>query len=72
LLYQITECFANVTKHSDQVSDSQMGLVFEELISKFAEVSNEAAREHFTPCEVVKLMVYLLFIEDYEFWLNLA
>jgi type I restriction enzyme M protein len=41
-----------------------MGLVFEELIRKFAEISNETAGEHFTPREVIRLMVNLLFIED--------
>jgi len=41
-----------------------MGLAFEELIRKFAEISNETAGEHFTPREVVRLMVSLLFIED--------
>lgn len=43
-----------------------MGLVFEELIRKFAEISNETAGEHFTPREVIRLMVNLLFIEDDE------
>lgn len=64
LLYQVTERFAHVELHPDQVSNSQMGLVFEELIRKFAEISNETAGEHFTPREVIKLMVNLLFIED--------
>jgi type I restriction enzyme M protein len=41
-----------------------MGAVFEELIRKFAELSNETAGEHFTPREVIRLMVDLLFIED--------
>jgi type I restriction enzyme M protein len=41
-----------------------MGAVFEELIRKFAEISNETAGEHFTPREVIRLMVNLLFIED--------
>jgi type I restriction-modification system DNA methylase subunit len=41
-----------------------MGRVFEELIRKFAELSNETAGEHFTPREVIRLMVTLLFIED--------
>lgn len=41
-----------------------MGLVFEELIRKFAELSNETAGEHFTPREVIRLMVNLIFIED--------
>ena len=46
------------------VNNAQMGLVFEELIRKFAEISNETAGEHFTPREVIRLMVNLLFIED--------
>ena len=41
-----------------------MGTVFEELIRKFAEISNETAGEHFTPREVIRLMVNLLFVED--------
>jgi type I restriction enzyme M protein len=64
LLYQVTERFANVDLHPDKVSNSQMGMVFEELIRKFAEISNETAGEHFTPREVIRLMVNLLFIED--------
>ncbi len=64
LLYQVTERFAHVDLHPDRVSNSQMGLVFEELIRKFAEISNETAGEHFTPREVIRLMVNLLFIED--------
>lgn len=64
LLYQVTEKFANVDLHPDVVDNAQMGLVFEELIRKFAEISNETAGEHFTPREVIRLMVNLLFIED--------
>ena len=64
LLYQVTEKFVNVDLHPGKVSNSQMGLVFEELIRKFAEISNETAGEHFTPREVIRLMVNLLFIED--------
>ncbi|ADC64150.1 type I restriction-modification system subunit M [Allochromatium vinosum] len=64
LLYQVTERFAQVDLHPNRVSNSQMGLVFEELIRKFAELSNETAGEHFTPREVIRLMVNLLFIED--------
>jgi type I restriction enzyme M protein len=66
LLYQVVERFAHVDLHPDKASNSQMGLVFEELIRKFAEISNETAGEHFTPREVIKLMVNLLFIEDDE------
>ena len=66
LLYQVTEKFAGIDLHPDAVSNAQMGSVFEELIRKFAELSNETAGEHFTPREVIKLMVNLLFIEDDE------
>jgi type I restriction enzyme M protein len=64
LLYQVTEKFTNIDLHPEAVSNTQMGLVFEELIRKFAEISNETAGEHFTPREVIRLMVNLLFIED--------
>jgi len=64
LLYLVTEKFANVDLHPATVSNAQMGLVFEELIRKFAELSNETAGEHFTPREVIRLMVNLLFVED--------
>jgi len=64
LLYLVAEKFANIDLHPDAVDNSQMGQVFEELIRKFAEISNETAGEHFTPREVIRLMVSLLFIED--------
>jgi type I restriction enzyme M protein len=64
LLYLVTEKFANIDLHPEAVSNEQMGHVFEELIRKFAELSNETAGEHFTPREVIRLMVNLLFIED--------
>jgi len=64
LLYLVTEKFANIDLHPDVVDNVSMGLVFEELIRKFAEISNETAGEHFTPREVIRLMVNLLFIED--------
>ncbi|MEZ6152927.1 MAG: class I SAM-dependent DNA methyltransferase [Pirellulaceae bacterium] len=64
LLYLVTEKFANIDLHPEVVSNAQMGGVFEELIRKFAEISNETAGEHFTPREVIRLMVNLLFIED--------
>ena len=66
LLYLITEKFVNIDLHPEAVSNAQMGAVFEELIRKFAEISNETAGEHFTPREVIRLMVNLLFIEDDE------
>jgi type I restriction enzyme M protein len=64
LLYLVTEKFANAPLGPDRVDNAQMGHVFEELIRKFAELSNETAGEHFTPREVIRLMVNLIFIED--------
>jgi len=64
LLYQVAERFAGIDLHPNRVDNHQMGLVFEELIRRFAELSNETAGEHFTPREVIRLMVNLLFIED--------
>lgn len=64
LLYLVTEKFAHIDLHPATVSNAQMGSVFEELIRRFAELSNETAGEHFTPREVIRLMVNLLFIED--------
>ena len=66
LLYLVTEKFAGIDLHPDRVDNAQMGLVFEELIRKFSELSNETAGEHFTPREVIRLMVNLIFIEDSE------
>ena len=66
LLYLVTEKFAGFRLSPAEVDNVQMGLVFEELIRKFAELSNETAGEHFTPREVIRLMVDLLFIEDNE------
>lgn len=64
LLYLVTEKFANIDLHPEVVDNTTMGSVFEELIRKFSEISNETAGEHFTPREVIRLMVNLLFIED--------
>lgn len=64
LLFQVTQKFAAIDLHPNAVSNDQMGLIFEELIRRFAELSNETAGEHYTPREVIRLMVNLLFIED--------
>ena len=64
LLYLVVEKFAGIDLHPERVDNTQMGHVFEELIRKFAELSNETAGEHFTPREVIRLMVNLIFIED--------
>ena len=64
LLFLVLESFAKIDLHPDKVSSMEMGYVFEELIRKFAEISNETAGEHFTPREVIRLMVNLLFNND--------
>jgi len=66
LLYLVSKKFTEIDLHPDHVSNADMGLVFEELIRKFAELSNETAGEHFTPREVIRLMVDLLFHGDNE------
>jgi type I restriction enzyme M protein len=64
LLFLVTEKFAAIDLHPKNISNMQMGYCFEELIRKFAEISNETAGEHFTPREVIRLMVNLLFNND--------
>lgn len=64
LLYLVIGKFAEVDLHPDKVTNLEMGYLYEELIRKFSELSNETAGEHFTPREVIRLMVKLLFIED--------
>ncbi len=66
LLFLIVKKFAEIDLHPDAVSNMEMGYVFEELIRKFSELSNETAGEHFTPREVIRLMVNLLFQNDRE------
>ncbi|MDA2988443.1 MAG: class I SAM-dependent DNA methyltransferase [Actinomycetota bacterium] len=64
LLYLVVSKFAEIDLHPEQVSNLEMGYLYEELIRRFSELSNETAGEHFTPREVIRLMVNLLFIED--------
>ncbi|SDX22733.1 type I restriction enzyme M protein [Albimonas donghaensis] len=64
LLLEVVQQVANFPLHPSKVTNMQMGLVFEELIRRFAEASNDTAGEHFTPREVIRLMVHLLFTED--------
>ncbi|MEV0723825.1 class I SAM-dependent DNA methyltransferase [Micromonospora purpureochromogenes] len=64
LLWRVVGKFADIDLHPDVVSNHQMGYVFEELIRRFSEISNETAGEHFTPREVIKLMVNLLLAPD--------
>ena len=64
ILFQVVKAFAEM--NFDGIDSMQMGYIFEELIRKFAEQSNETAGEHFTPREVIELMVNLLFNTDRE------
>jgi type I restriction enzyme M protein len=66
VLYPVLGDFADIELHPDIVSNEAMGYIFEELLRKFSEMSNETAGEHYTPREVIRLMVDLLFAEDNE------
>ena len=66
ILYLVTKRFAEAGEMFEGVSSMEMGYIFEELIRKFAEASNETAGDHFTPREVIRLMVNLLFVNDKE------
>jgi type I restriction enzyme M protein len=64
LLYLVISKFADIDLHPSVVSNLEMGYLYEELIRRFSELSNETAGEHFTPREVIRLMVNLLLAED--------
>jgi type I restriction enzyme M protein len=64
LLYLVVGKFVDLDLHPHTVSNLEMGYLYEELIRRFSELSNETAGEHFTPREVIRLMVNLLFAED--------
>ena len=64
LLYKVVQKFATTDLSPKSVSNHDMGLVFEELIRRFAEGSNETAGEHFTPRDIVRLTTALVFMED--------
>ncbi len=66
LLFQLVDKFTEVELHPNEVSNHEMGYIFEELLRKFSEMSNETAGEHFTPREVIRLMVNLIFSEHEE------
>ena len=63
-LYLVISRFCQIDLHPDTVSNIEMGYIFEELIRKFNEASNEEAGDHFTPRKVIRLMVNLLFMPD--------
>ncbi len=66
LLYLITQKFAGFDLRPEHIGNIEMGYAFEELIRRFSELSNETAGEHFTPREVIELMVHTLFNGKHE------
>lgn len=63
-LYLVVSKFCEIDLHPEVVSNLEMGYIFEELIRRFNEASNEEAGDHFTPREVIRLMVDLIFTPD--------
>ncbi|ARD40225.1 SAM-dependent DNA methyltransferase [Edwardsiella ictaluri] len=66
LLFKVVKKFATTDLSPKAISNYEMGLVFEELIRRFAESSNETAGEHFTPRDIVRLTTSLVFMENDE------
>lgn len=64
ILYLVVSKFCDVDLHPKTVPNEQMGLIFENLIRRFNELANETAGDHFTPREVIRLMVNILFMHD--------
>lgn len=64
LLYLVVSKFCDVDLHPDRIDNIRMGMLFEELIRRFNELANETAGDHFTPREVIQLMIDLLFTPD--------
>ena len=66
ILFKLVKKFnsTDIDLHPSKVDNHEMWLIFEELVRKFAESSNEEAWEHFTPRDVIDLMTHLMFIED--------
>jgi len=65
-LWMVFDRFCQIDFHPDAITNLEMGYLFEELIRRFSEISNETAGEHFTPREVVRLLVDLLLANDEE------
>jgi type I restriction enzyme M protein len=63
-LFQLIDKFTEIDLHPDKISNRDMGIIFEELLRKFSEMSNETSGEHYTPRDVVRLLVSLVFTED--------
>jgi type I restriction enzyme M protein len=63
-LFILIDKFTEIDLHPDKISNRDMGIIFEELLRKFSEMSNETSGEHYTPRDVVRLLVSLVFSED--------
>ncbi len=64
ILYLVVSKFCDVDLHPKAVPNEEMGRIFENLIRRFNELANETAGDHFTPREVIRLMVNILFMHD--------
>jgi len=64
LLFLVVKRFQEIDLHPKKIDNTHMGYIYEELIRRFSELSNETAGEHFTPREVIRLMVNILFLND--------
>jgi len=64
LLFRVFDQFSQIDLHPETISNLEMGYLFEELIRRFSEISNETAGEHYTPREVIRLIVSLLLVND--------
>ena len=67
-LYEIIKEFANVDLHPDRIANIAMGYIFEDLVRRFNEQANEEAGDHFTPREVIKLMVNVLYAGEKDIY----
>ena len=65
-LFILIDKLTEIDLHPDKISNRDMGLIFEELLRKFSEMSNETSGEHYTPRDVVRLLVSLVFTEDMD------
>jgi type I restriction enzyme M protein len=66
LLFMVVKKFQEIDLHPKKIDNNHMGYLYEELIRRFSELSNETAGEHFSPREIIRLMVNILFLNDHE------
>ena len=66
LLFKLVEIFTQIDLHPNVVDNHTMGRIFEEILRKFSEMSNETSGEHYTPRDIVQLLVSLVFSPDKE------